>query len=46
MIIMRITKHNWVLRQLDVEYEFLEGDVYEELYINFPKEMEIIRIVR
>ena len=42
ILIMRITKKYWVLRQLDVEAELLEGCVDKELYIKFPKGMELI----
>ena len=39
---MRITKKEWVLKHLDVESDFLERYVDEELYIKFPKGMEWI----
>jgi len=33
MIIALATKHNWKIHQQDVKYDFLNGDVKDEVYL-------------
>jgi hypothetical protein len=37
MIIALATKYHWKLHQLDVKFEFLNGDLKEEVYLTQPE---------